>query len=149
MENQESQIAQLTYPFPEKSNKIGFYSEPSIISGLTHPVTEHGPIMWGKELFWGFWFWPEFLSLIFDRIFDIFGRIILCCVEGIGYPIHNKIFSNIPGLCPLQATTFTHLLVTDKNVSRHCQMDKAIPVCLRNNGLVQFSVYWIGILNSS
>lgn len=112
------------------------------------PVIEHGPIMWDKELFWGFWFRQEFLFLIFDRIFDIFGRVILCCVEGMGCPIHNKMFSSIHGLCPLDATSPIYLWQKCLQTLPNISYGQSNP-CLWNNALVQFSIYRIGIVDSS
>ena len=51
--------------------------------------------------------------------FDVWGWAILCWK---GRPVTRRMSGNVPGLCPLDASSILSLVVTIKNVSRHCQM---------------------------
>lgn len=39
-----------------------------------------------------------------------------------GCPLHHRVFSNILGLDPLDASSYHPPVVTTKNISRHCQV---------------------------
>lgn len=56
----------------------------------------------------------------FVSIIEIWGGIILCCGD---CPVCYRVFSSVPGLYPLDASSPSSPTVTTKNVSRHDLMD--------------------------
>lgn len=60
----------------------------------------------------------------------VLGWIILCRGH---WPVHCRMFSCVPGLCPLDASNTSCSVVTIRNVSRHCQLSPGRPDRPREN----------------